>query len=55
MYHEIKSKISSTLVQLTVNFFNETSEQQRNFTDLKKKRNNSNSLSKFYLLSSSAL
>jgi len=34
MYLEIKSEISSTVVQLTVKFYNETNEQQRNFKDL---------------------
>ena len=55
MHHEIEIKISSTLVQIIVIFFNETNEQQRYFNDLKKVMNNSNSLSKFYWLSSSAL
>jgi len=37
MYFEIKSKISSTLVQLTANFLMKQNEQQRNVKDLKKR------------------
>jgi len=56
MYYEVKSKISSTLVQLTANCFSmKQKEQQRNLIELKKEKNNSNILSKFYWLSSSAL
>jgi len=57
MSYEVKNKISSTLVQLTVgqHFFMKANEQQRNFKDLKKEKNNSNSLNNFYWLSSSAL
>jgi len=29
MYYEVKYKLSSTLVGLTVHFFNETSERQK--------------------------
>jgi len=36
MYHEL-NKISSTFVQPTVTFFNETIEQQRNLKALKKR------------------
>jgi len=38
MYYEVKCKISSTLVQLTAHFFNETSEWQQNLKDLKKRQ-----------------
>jgi len=44
MHYEVKSKISSALVQLTVHFLMKQNEQKRN---LKKKKNASNSLSKF--------
>jgi len=56
MYYEVKNKTSSTLVQLTVglHFFNETKRTAMKFEGLEKE-NNSNSLSKFYWLSSSAL
>jgi len=38
MHYEVKSKISSTLVELTVNcFLMKQNEQQRNFMDLKKR------------------
>jgi len=37
MYHEAKSKISSTLVQLAVHFLMKQNEQQRNLKDLKKR------------------
>jgi len=37
MYYDVKSKISSTLVQLTVNFLMKQNEQQRNLKDLKKR------------------
>jgi len=52
---EVKNKISSTLAQLAVHFLMKQNEQQRNVKDLKKKKNNSNSLSEFCWLSSSAL
>ena len=56
MYHEIKIKTSSTFVQSTVIFFNETKRSATKFfRTWKKVKNNSNSLSKFYWLSSSAL
>jgi len=46
MYHEVQSKISSTLVQLTVNcFLIKQNEQQQNFIDVKKREENSNILS----------
>jgi len=38
MYYEVKSKISSTLVQLTVIFFNETKSTATKFEELGKKR-----------------
>jgi len=38
MYHEVKSKISSTLVQLAVQFFNETKRTATKFEGLEKKR-----------------
>jgi len=38
MYYEIKSKISSTLVQLTVIFFNETKRTATKFEEPGKKR-----------------
>jgi len=37
MYHEVKSKISSTLVQVTANFLMKQNEQQRNLKDLQKR------------------
>jgi len=37
MCYEVKSKISSTLVQLTVHFFMKQNEQQRNLKDLTKR------------------
>jgi len=37
MYYEVKSKISSTLVQLSVHFSMKKNEQQRNLKDLKKR------------------
>jgi len=40
---------------LTVNLLDKQNEQQRNLKDLKKEKNNGNSFSKFYWLSSSAL
>jgi len=56
MYYEVKSKISSTLVQLTIKFFfDQTKQTATNLKDLKKEKNKSNSLSKFYCLLSSAL
>jgi len=39
MYYEVKSKISSTLIQLTVHFLMKQNEQRRNLKDLKKKKN----------------
>jgi len=46
----------STLVQLTVRFFNETKRTATKFEGLEKReKNNSSSLSKFFWLSSSAL
>jgi len=36
-YYEIKSKISSTLVQLSVHFLLKQNEQQRNLKDLKER------------------
>jgi len=38
MYGEVKSKISSTVVQLTANFFNETKQTATKFEGLEKKR-----------------
>jgi len=38
MYYEVKSKISSTLVQLAVHFFNETKRTATKFEGLEKKR-----------------
>jgi len=38
MHYEVKSKISSALVQLTVHFLMKQNEQKRNLRDLKKKR-----------------
>jgi len=38
MYYEVKSKISSTLVQLSVIFLIKQNEQQRNLEDLKKRK-----------------
>jgi len=38
MYHEVKNKISTTLLQLTVNFFNETKQTATKFEGLEKKR-----------------
>jgi len=55
MYYEVKSKISSTLIQLNANFLMKQNEQQLNLKDLKKEKNTSSSLSKFYWLSSSVL
>jgi len=56
MHYEGKSKIASTLIELTAIFFNETKPTATKFEELEKKNNsNSNSLSKFYWLSSSAL
>jgi len=37
MYHELNKISSTTFVQPTVTFFNETIEQQRNLKDLKKR------------------
>jgi len=37
MHYEVKSKISSTLVQLAVHFLMKQNEQQRNLKDLKKR------------------
>jgi len=37
IYYEVKSKISSTLVQLTVHFFNETKWTETTFEELEKK------------------
>jgi len=55
MYHEVKSKISSTLVQSLVHFFNETKRTATKFEGFEKAKNNSNSLSKFYWLFFSAV
>jgi len=56
MYYEVKSKINSTLVQLTANFFNETKRIATKFEGLEKKeKNNSNSLSKLYWCTGSIL
>jgi len=38
MHYEVKSKISSTLVQLTVQFFKETKRTATKFKGLEKKR-----------------
>jgi len=38
MYYEVKSEISSTLVQLAVHFFNETKRTATKFEGLEKKR-----------------
>jgi len=38
MYYQVKSKISSTLVQLNVHFFNETKRTATKFERLEKKR-----------------
>jgi len=38
MYYEVKGKISSTLVQLTVHFFNETKQTASKFEGREKKR-----------------
>jgi len=38
MHYEVKSKISSTLLQLTVHFFNETKRTATKFEDPNKKR-----------------
>jgi len=38
MYYEVKNKISSTLVQLTLHFFNETKRTATKFQELEKKR-----------------
>jgi len=38
MYYEVKSKLSSTLVRLTVNFLNETKRTATKFEGLAKKR-----------------
>ena len=48
IYYEVNSKISSTLVQLTVIVFNQQKKQQRNFKDFKKEKSYLNSLRKFY-------
>jgi len=40
MYYEVKSKINSTLVQLTANFFNETKRIATKFEGLEKKEKN---------------
>jgi len=48
----LKSKISNTLVQLSGIFLIIRNQQQRNLKDLKKEKNNSYSLNKFYWLSS---
>jgi len=37
MYYEVKGKISSTLVQLTINFVMKRNEQQLNLKDMKKR------------------
>jgi len=37
MYHEVKSKICSTLLQLAVHFLMKQNEQQGNLKDLKKR------------------
>jgi len=38
LYYEVKSKLSSTLLQLAVHFFNETKRTARKFEGLEKKR-----------------
>jgi len=38
VYYEVKSKIGSTLVQLTANFLNEIKRTATNFEELEKKR-----------------
>jgi len=38
MYYEVKSKLSSTLIQLGVHFFNETKRTATKFEGLEKKR-----------------
>jgi len=38
MYYEVKTKIRSTLVQLTAHFFNETKRTATKFEGLEKKR-----------------
>jgi len=38
MYYEVKNKISSTLLQLTAHFFNETKRTATKFEGLEKKR-----------------
>jgi len=52
--YKVKNK-SRTLVQLTINFFFIKQNEQQQIWRLEKKRNKSNSLSKFYWFSSSAL
>jgi len=37
MYYEVKSKVSSTLVPLSVHFLMKQNEQQRNLKDFKKR------------------
>jgi len=37
MYYEVKSKISSTLVQLPANFFNETKRKATKFESIEKR------------------
>jgi len=54
MYHEVKSKISSTLVQLLVHFLNETKRTTTKFEGFENAKNNSNSLSEFNWLFFSA-
>jgi len=52
IYYEVKNKIGSTLGQLFVHVLIKQNEQQRKLKDLKTEKNNLNSLSKFYWLSS---
>jgi len=56
MYYEVKSKISSTLSQLSVNCVNQTKRTATKFDGLEKKRKKFEQFKyKFYWLSSSAL